>query len=210
MRFQDVSLGEALDTVLTAAFDVRVPEVDPPAPLPLPGEMSLGELVDALKGVAGKGGLTAVAAMAGVDRRTLQRLASGKHSKPSPATLDKLRAAWKDQRSRVASDQKRAHRAAEAARQSAIAQARSAVRNRLQAAGGTLRLEGTIAISSDERPGRRLNLSSWFSSESRRDIIDAWDGGGAADADAAFHVALNTDYVTGGAMSVLDVQELTW
>lgn len=147
-----------------------------------PARMSLRGVMLALRGIAGT--VTEAARLAGMDRRTWQRWESGKVHTPTPSKVDTMRAALR----RARADEQRPS---------------------LTAARGRLVIKGTIGISNDVREGRKLDLSSYFSTGTRESIVDAVAAGDSAEAAERFEIGLSTDYEAPG-MYVQDVDYLDW
>lgn len=142
--------------------------------------MSLRGAMLALHGIAGT--VTAAAKLAGIDRRTWQRYESGKVRNPTKGAQIK----------------------------EAVRTARAKDRKPgLTAPGGRLVIKGTIGVSNDVRPRRKLDLSSHFTQGTRAGIVDAVAAGNREDAAERFETALTTDYDAPG-MYVDDVEWLDW
>lgn len=193
MNFSDVPLGEAVDKVLADALDVQS------TPLPMGEDMDARTVISALRdlvpgGVGKAGRAGAVADMAGVDRRTVQRIVAGT-SPGSKRVLDKLRAAWNDQRRKL-----------ERARRRVVEAQKQTARDRLIKSTDGPTIKGVIVISGDSRPGRTIKLGPHLKAGSRGSIIAVHEAGGDTGAEMA--AAISADYVPG--MYVESVEEMTW
>lgn len=190
MRFNRVPLAEALDEVLSAELDVQA------EPMPAAGDLGARELIAELRALVPSGDWArTVADMAGVDRRTIQRIAAGTSGGSKPA-VGKLRSAFNDQR-----------RAVESRRRKEARDRRDKAKKKLTAPRGALSIKGTVAVSDDERP-RTIDAGPYLKGSARAAIIAAWESGGGDEAAAVLQDALNNDYAAG--IVITEVEELKW
>lgn len=204
-----MDLATALDAVLTDAYDAAEAGAPVPAPIPAGADLGARDLIGRLRALVptrtdGRSVVDwarSIGDIAGIDRRTVQRIAAGT-SQGSKSALAKLRGAWDDQRRRLEADRRKEVRAARA-------QARKDLTARLARPRGPLIIEAAdVTVSGDSRP-RRVDVgSNGIPTSARERVIHSWQAGNADGAAGQLLTAIQGHYTPG--ITFENIKELTW
>lgn len=192
-------LPEAIAGALSGPYGAARPRT-----VPTVDQLTPGAILDALKAAHGVHG---GAKSAGIDRRTFQRAVNRTGAyKPQASTLVKLRAAYDRLRPQLVD-----------AENTRVRKAREGVRGHLARKGGRLAFQGTVCVSNDCRPNRKIDLSQSFTPSTRAGILRAYEGGDLDQAAERFETGLNRDFLENdadagerGGMYVTYVNWMEW